>query len=206
MTLFEDMSEKKLLDKLESMFEEKKPSILKKIFSKVNLATKQFRDIWLSWWEGELPPRQEVDLILVVADSIDVYLIGIEVEYFKTRKKNPYVGLEQAISFSLFGFNYLVLWHIFAPNLQNNTAESYVRPIRELVDGLNLPINYIATKIFEDETFEFFAPFSTSYRYDARYLLSRLIELCRKKPNPLLYSSEVQQRRDVLKVILKIPR
>ena len=74
------MDEKQLLDLLKNLFEEKKPLTLKKVFAKVNLATKRFKDIWSSWWEGELPPRQEVDLIFVFLDSGEVLLVGAEVE------------------------------------------------------------------------------------------------------------------------------
>lgn len=203
-----DMSENQLLDLLEELFEEKKPSTLKKVFAKVNLATKQFREIWSSWWEGEVPPRQEVDLILVLSIKGEVSLIGVEVEYFKDAKRNPYRGLEQALSFGIFGFDILVLWHIFTADLENRTVESYVKTVRELIEGFNLPLVYFATKIFEDRKFEFFSPFSSSYRYEAADALNYLLNYSMSEGgrNPLLYREEVRQRRNVLKVILKIPK
>ncbi|MEM0171809.1 MAG: hypothetical protein QXJ62_02190 [Nitrososphaeria archaeon] len=204
----EKIDEKQLLDQLKELFEEKRSSALKKVFAKVNLATKQFKDIWSTWWEGEVSPRQEIDLILVFSDPVyeEVSIIGVEVEYFRGAKKNPYGGLEQALSFSLFGFDSLVLWHIFTPIIENRVVESYVKTVSELVEGLNLPLVYFATKFFENREFEFFSPFSSSYHYEADSVLTSLLEYCKKKRNSLLYKEEVKRRRDVLKVILKIPR
>ena len=203
-----DMGENQLLDLLKELFEEKKPSTLKSVFAKVNLATKQFRYIWSSWWEGEVPPRQEVDLILALSINGEVLLIGVEVEYFRDTKRNPYRGLEQALSFGLFGFDSLVLWHIFTAELENKTVESYVKTVRELIEGFNLPLVYFATKFFEDRKFEFFSPFSSSYHYEVADALDILLEHSTswEKRNPLLHREEVEQRRNVLKVILKIPK
>ena len=190
-----EIGEKQLLDLLKRIFEEKKPPTLKNVFAKVNLATKQFKDIWSSWWEGELPPRQEIDLIFTFLDSGEVSLIGVEVEYFKNDRKNPYKGLEQALAFSLFGFDSLVLWHIFAPELENKIIENYVKTVRELLEGFNLPLVYFATK-FSENKFEFFSPFSSSLQYEAMDVLSSLLDYCKEKRNPILYKEEVRQRRN----------
>ncbi len=198
--------EKQLLDMLRGLFEEKKPPTLKNVFAKVNLATKRFKDIWSNWWEGELPPRQEIDLIFVFLDySREVSLIGVEVEYFKDAKKNPYNGLEQALSFGLFGFDSIVLWHIFATKFENRVVENYVKTVSELIEGYELPILYLATK-FSENKFELFSPFSTSLQYEADGFLHLLSNYCKERRNPLLSKEDVRQRRNVLKVILKIPR
>jgi len=204
--MLEKMNEKRLLDKIGYLLEENKIFSLKKIFVKINLSTKEFREIWSSWWEEEIPPRQEVDLILVFANSIEkIRIVGIEVKYFKDKGRSPYSGLDQVLSFSLFGFDSLVLWHIFSPNLENTLIENHKKPIMELIDGLNLPITYIATKIFEDNIFELFAPISISSKYDVNSLLIYLENLIKNKQNPLLFNEEIGRRRKVLKIILKIP-
>ncbi len=200
----EKIDEKKLINKLRDLLWEKKSDNLKKIYTRVNLATKRFRDIWSDWWEEEIPPRMEVDLIPVFSEFNKVILPGIEIEFFKDKKRNPYKGLEQTLSFGLFGFDSLVLWHIFDPKLQNKTVDSYVKPIQEVIEGFNLPIVYIATK-FEEDKFEFFAPLYSSSKFEPDYLLRYLENLCKNKQNPLISKEEIQKRRDVLKIILKIP-
>ena len=201
----EKMDEKKLITRLRDLLWEKKTSSLKKIYARVNLATKQFQEIWSDWWEEEIPPRMEVDLIPVFSDSYDVILVGVEVEFFREKRRNPYKGLEQALSFGLFGFDSLVLWHVFASTLENKIIDSYVRPVKEIVEGLNLPIVYFATKIENRDKFEFFTPWYSSIQYEADYIIRNLEKSCKEKKNPLLYKSEVKNRRKVLKTILKIP-
>ena len=202
--MIEKVTEKMLLDILKDLFERKRTSNLRKVLAKVNLSTKRFQEIWEDWWEGETPPKEEVDLILVFQELDKPFLVGIEVEYFRGRR-SPYSGLEQVLSYGLFGFDSLVLWHVFAPSLENKFIERYVKPVRELVEGFNLPVVYIATKFFEDGNFEYFHPFSTSFKYSAIDLLSNLKRSCINKTNPLLYNDEVRKRKDVLKVILNIP-
>ena len=201
----EKMDEKKLISRLRDLLWEKKTSSLKKIYARVNLATKQFKEIWSDWWEEEIPPRMEVDLIPVFSDSYDVILVGVEVEFFREKRRSPYKGLEQALSFGLFGFDSLVLWHIFSSTLENKIIDSYVRPVKEIVEGLNLPIVYFATKIENRDKFEFFTPWYSSIQYEADYIIRTLEKSCKEKKNPLLYKSEIKNRRKVLKTILKIP-
>jgi hypothetical protein len=198
------IDEKKLIAKLKNLLWEKRTSDLKKIYARVNLATKKFHEIWSDWWEEEIPPRMEVDLIPVFSGANKVILVGVEVEFFPEKRRSPYKGLEQALSFGLFGFDSLVLWHIFSSELENKTIDGYVNPIKEVIEGFNLPIVYLATKIEEDE-FEFFAPIYSSSKFEADYLIRYLEKLCRNKQNPLISKKEIQKRREVLKIILKIP-
>jgi hypothetical protein len=201
----EKINEKKLITKLRDLLWERKADNLKKIYARINLATKRFRDIWSDWWEEEIPPRMEVDLIPIFSDANKVILAGIEVEFFPEKKRrSPYKGLEQALSFGLFGFDSLVLWHIFSSELENKTIDGYVNPIKEVIEGFNLPIVYLATKLEEDR-FEFFAPLYSSSKFEPDYLLRYLENLCRNKQNPLISKKEIQRRREVLKIILKIP-
>ncbi|MEM3480932.1 MAG: hypothetical protein QXP84_08075 [Candidatus Korarchaeum sp.] len=196
------VSERQLLDRLKELFEGSNYSHLRKVFAKVNLSTKEYGEIWSDWWEDEPPPREEVDLILVFSDS-EVSLIGVEVEHFRG-KRSPYRGLEQVLSFGLFGFDSLVLRHIFDPELENRSVERYVKAAGELIEKFKLPVVYIATKFSEDK-FEFFFPFPSSYQYEINSFLEFLLNYCKKKRNPLSDDDEVKRRRSVLKLILRIP-
>lgn len=122
--------------------------------------------------------------------------------------KNVYFveGLQQTLSFGLFGFDSLVLWHVFPKEMENKSIEERVRHTNEIIEGFSLPIVYFATK-FADDGFEFFAPLElySSAIVDANYLLKNLRDFCDKKRNPLLNSEDVQNRKKTLKVLLKIP-
>ena len=211
-------TEKSLVRNLAQVFEEKKPSRLKRIFAHTNLTTKKFKDIWMSWWETDVPPRLEVDFIFAFEDIKKVIdnllLVAVEVEFFRDIRKSFYDGLQQVLGFSLFGFDSLVLWHIFHERISDEDIKSRVNAINEIINGFDLPIVYMATKINEKSEFRFFAPIE-SYAYNKPdYLISYLMKLCSDKRNPLLsvdkkpfgpFREEVRKRRKTLKVMLKIP-
>lgn len=204
----EERTERALVRDLNALFEQRKPSSLKKLFIHTNFATKKFRDIWSEWWETEIPPKLEVDMIPVFEDVEDqVLLVGVEVEFYKDQTKSFCDGLQQILSFGIFGFDSLVLWHIFAETMENKTIEKYVRAAREIIDGFDLPIVYVATKLIGTEKFEFFAPsqFYSSTIHEADFLLSAMRDRCLAKRNPLLDRDEIERRKRMLKVLLKIP-
>ena len=203
----ESLKEKALVRHLKELFEREPPTFLKKIYAHVNLSTKKFREIWSQWWQGEAPPRLEVDMVPLFELREDVLLCGVEVEFFRNESKNFTDGLQQAISFGLFGFDSLVLWHIFSETMKNSEIDGYARPMREIVEGLDLPIVYFATKLSENNRFEFFAPsnYYSSTMVEPSFLLKRMKDECEKKKNPLLKNQRVLNARKTLKIILKIP-
>ena len=210
MNMEELKTEREVVKRLRDLLLERKSSRLRKIFIHTNLATKKFHEIWSEWWKTAIPPRLEVDMIPVFEDMTDlneVFIVGVEVEFFKGRAKNLYDGLQQALSFGLFGFDSLVLWHIFSEQLENKTIDEYVKPVKEMVEGFKLPIVYLATKLTHKLEFEFFAPWElySSSKIDAKYLLSSMRDLCNKTRNPLLNRGEVERRKRILKLILRIP-
>ncbi len=136
-------NEKELVRSLKKHFEEKRLPILKKTFVHTNLSTKGFQDIWSDWWETQPPPRLEVDMILAFEDVDDpkkVFLVGVETKFFQDRKRDFYEGLQQVLSFGLFGFDSLVLWHIFSEEVDNSIIEDCVKSVREIIDGFGLPV------------------------------------------------------------------
>jgi hypothetical protein len=204
------MNERELVKNLKVMFENAGIFPLKKVYVHINLATKKFRDIWSEWWDDEgAPPRTEADMILLFKDmsSSEILMVGVEVKFFKDRTGSLCEGLQQALSLGLFGFDSLVLWHIFSETAENRKIDRYSRAVLETIEGLNLSVVYIATKLIEHDKFEFFAPSSlySSTPRDASFLLSSLEKLCTEKRNPLLESEDVKRRRNVLKINLRIP-
>lgn len=200
-------NEKQLVRHMKGLFEKNKPSFLKKIFVHTNLSTKRFRDIWSEWWQSEVPPRLEVDMIPVFEDRTDIHIAGVEVEFFKDKSKNFTDGLQQAISFGLLGFDSLALWHIFSEKMENSDIEGYTRSMKEIMDGFHLPVVYFATKLVDGNKFEFFAPwkFYSSTGIEPNHFLKLLKEDCEKKRNPLLSKEDVEKARKMLKIMLKIP-
>lgn len=202
--------ERELVRSLKGLFEKSGSSILKKLYINVNLATRKFRELWSEWWESEVPPRLEIDMIPVFEDATklkEVFIPGIEVEFFRDKTKTFVDGLQQALSFGLFGFDSLVLWHVFPEKMESKSIEERVRHANEIIEGCHLPIVYFATRLAEQDKFEFFAPWSfySSIPRDTNYLLTNLRKCCDEKRNPLLGKEEVEKRKKMLKVLLKIP-
>jgi hypothetical protein len=201
------MQEKQLVKRLKRLLEGSPTRTFRKVFAHTNLSTKQFRDIWSDWWQEGVPPRTEVDLIPVFAEGEDVALVGIEVEYFRSKKESFIKGLDQALSFALFGFDSVGLWHVFSEEFAASDVEKVVGPTVTLIKEMNLPVVYLATKLIDGEKFEFFAPlrYWSSLHFDASRVLKILEDEYRQKRNPLLYKESVQRARKTLKVVLKIP-
>ena len=204
----EERTERALVRDLKALFEERKPASLRKLFIHTNFATKNFRDIWSEWWETEIPPKLEVDMIPVFEDVEDqVLIVGVEVKLYKGQTMSFCDGLQQILSFGIFGFDSLILWHIFAETMETRTIERYVGAAQEIVEGFKLPVVYLATKLIGTDRFEFFAPsqFYSSTIHEAEFLLAAMRDRCLAKRNPLLDRDEIERRKRMLKVLLKIP-
>lgn len=212
------MSERSFVNKLyELILNEKqlgKHGWLRKVYKNKNLSTKEFQDIWLEWWKGALPPRTEVDIILVFEDPMEILdkaFIGcIEIEYFATKdvsKKNFYEGLQQALAFSIFGFDGLSLWHVFSSEVEENIIKNYANTIEELINGFRLPIFYLATKILSEDELKMKCFKPIQLERNIEYFIDWLNSYWMKKENrnPLLVSDEIKNRRKILKMLLKIP-
>lgn len=202
------MNEKELVRNLKSLFEDAKYPRLSKIYIHTNLATRKFHELWEEWWKSSAPPKLEVDMIFVFMkiQNQDVLIPAVEVKYFKD-VRDFREGIQQTLSFGLFGFDSLVLWHIFPEEMNKEEAKSIVKPCKEIIDGFGLPIVYFATCITKDNKFELFAPWEwgSSIDINAYQMIGHLKDETMKKTNPLISDDEVQKRRRLLKVLLKIP-
>ena len=200
------MNEKELVKEIKRIAEERDINFVKKIFTHFNLGTSKFEELWKDWWEKETPPRMEVDMIFVFVDSDGIIIPGVEVKYFREKEKF-YYGIEQTMAYSLFGFDSIVLWHIFDESMESHIIEGYVKAMAEIMKGFSLPFVYFATKMHEDMKFESFHPskFYSSQKLDIVSVLERLKEVCKEAKNPLLENDDVKKRKRVLKTILRIP-
>jgi hypothetical protein len=225
-----NLSEGKFINKLyELIIKEKelgKHELLRKVYKNKNLSTKEFQDIWAEWWKGRLPPRTEVDIILAFEDQMEVLdkaLIGcMEIEYFSIKKnkikKNFYAGLQQILAFSIFGFDGLCLWHVFSPDIEENVIENYAKAMGELIYGYKLPIFYSAAKILDEKELRMISFYPLQLK-EGKVILLQVDEekidhfinmlnkhwMKKENRNPRLEDNEVRNRRNLLKMLLKIP-
>jgi len=222
----EGMNERRVVTNVDGLLKEAKErnqiSGLKFHRRYTNLATKAFDDVWSRWWAGTPPPRLEVDLILVFEDHLklvdDALILAIEVEYFSQKgSKNFFEGLQQAQAFAIFGFDGLVLWHLFEAGMKKEEIGSSVQATKEILDGFSLPIVYFACQISKNSKLKCYVPGTYSEEgEDVSYLLSWMRNLCLQNRNPMLFpdklpahrrelSNEVRRRRRVIKTVLGIP-
>ena len=208
------MKEKELTIKsykelLEKKRNQNKPYSLKSVHKHVNFASRKFSTIWSNWWGGETPPSMEVDLVLIFEDikraHDEALIVGVEAEYVETLKKNFFVGIDQIIAFSLFGFDGLCFWHCFSEEIPDEGIESYVNAVKEIFGGFDLPIFYLATKIKPENKFECFAPMRLRGNQEIDYLIDWLRNYCDEHRNPILKSTIVKNRRKTLKTLFRLP-
>jgi len=212
------LSERSFVNKLyEAIIQNKKAGKLhwlRKAYKHKNLSTKEFQQIWSEWWKGIIPPRTEVDLILVFEDLIkliDEALVGCtEIEYFSSKdvgKKSFFEGLQQTMAFAVFGFDGLSLWHIFSSDVKDEIIENYSNTLEELIKGFKLPIFYLPTKILNEKelTLKCFKP--SQLERTADYFIDSLYSywMRMENRNPLLQNGKVKDRRKVVKTLLRIP-
>jgi hypothetical protein len=191
----------------------------KVVYSRVNLATKGFEDVWRVWWSGELPPKLEVDLVLAFEDIHceidDALLVGVEVKYFKLDQggkitSNFYEGLQQALAYTLFGFDGVSLWHTFHSNLPDETVRSYSQAMKRLIDEFKLPVFYLATRLIPQGNairLECFAPAPLlepmGLDYFVRWMKNYFTD--KEMRNPMRQDREVLRRRNSIKALFQIP-
>jgi len=202
------VNEKALVKRLKDMFEDSEHPELDRVFVHVNLATKRFHELWEEWWASKALARLEVDMIPLFRGSEGPLMPAVEVKYFRdTGPRDFREGLGQALSFGLFGFDSLVLWHLFPGDMPREDVESITKPCRELVEGFKLPVSYLATRLTDDGRFEFSAPWEwySSVDVDAYRMIDEIRKASLKERNPLLDEEEVIRRRKALKVLLRIP-
>jgi len=211
--------EKTLISRVYEELNNNKPYRLKKLYKFVNLANKNFENIWSGWYKGQTPPKLEVDIILAFEDSQKVVdkalIIGVEVKYFKDFR-GFYKGLGQILSYSVFGFDGLSLWHLFSKDVEDNKIQIFAKATEEVIKGFNLPIFYLCGRIIDEEELKLksFAPIGNiegNIKYFVDLMRNHITD--RNNRNALLFESkpfgpnskEIKRRRNILKIILEIP-
>jgi hypothetical protein len=210
-------SEKQFVDYVFLAFQSS--GALKAVFKRINLAARRFEEVWKVWWSGEVPPKLEVDLVLAFEDWARVIdealLVAIEVKYFKSGQKsksslNFYEGLQQALAYTLFGFDGVSLWHMFDSNLSDETVRSYSQAMASLINEYKLPVLYLASQVASAGDEVRVVHYTSVWLHEPQELGYALRSYKHyfadaTKRNPLLKDDEVRRRRSTIKTMLGIP-
>lgn len=210
--------ERELIKKICANLDQDKPYSLKRIEKPFNIANKGFEDVWKGWYGGEAPPKLEVDIITVFEDIRkkidDALIIATDVKFFKDFKNRGfYEGIGQILSYSIFGFDGLSLWHLFDKNMEDNKIQNFSNATEEILRGFNLPVFYLCGRVVDEEKLivKSFAP--SNIEEDVKYFVGWMHNYVGENRNVLLfeskplgpYAEEIQRRRKTLKVTLQIP-
>ena len=76
----------------------------------------------------------------------------------KKQWRQSFLEIGQALRDLLYGFDAAVLWHLFAEGFSDEEIQKYTCMCAEVIEKLKLPIVYFATKLTEQDRFEFFKP------------------------------------------------
>lgn len=175
----------------------------------VNLATEPWRKIWENWYSRRFPPKLEVDLILILGESGRVFekasIIAVECKYFQGETQRFFVGIQQALAYSLLGFDGLSLWHIFSEKTERHLIPTKSTPVLQILGGFDLPVFYAAFKT-EKSGVNIVCPNGLGQSGVSELAAeTRAFFSGGRNRNPLLSHSDIIKRRNVLKVLLGIP-
>ena len=201
--------ETKIITTLFNLFKQTKS--IKRVVKGENLKRAGFKEA-LNWLQSETPWISITpDLMLFYEDysvrTDEPIIVAIETKYLKTETKGKwrevFRQIGQPLRNLIFGFNSVVLWHLFAAGIDDEKIKKFTDICEEVITKLNLPIVYLATKITNDEL-RIYKPWDIKSQ-NIDYIASSIKEMCSKKINPLLYDQEVIKRRRAIKTALNIP-
>jgi hypothetical protein len=186
---------------LAGLIREKLTPDFKKVYSNVNPASSKFYPHWEEWFGQPVPCAQpQIDLLLV--DS-RLWLLAVELKYFRKTKgkiSHPfYAGIGEALALLRFGFMVVSLWHFFDDQLALEETEKLRRSCSQLIQSLELPIEYSGVKIEKgDAQIQFrqlYADDSEAEGLPSPY----------GRSNPFRSNIDSQRIQDFLRNALKIP-
>jgi len=204
--------ENKIVDKIAEILNKDKPWNLRRVRSRVNLFYEGFKNDIEKWYGKDNIQTLEMDLLFGF-ESLpkhldpnvidDTTLVAAEVKFFKElRKRHFREGIEQSLAYALFGPDKLCLWHLFSNDIKNERVQEFTSAANELIEGLKLPIIYIAGKISNEEKMLIKGVYSSvnDYESELKSFIHPLSEA--RKRNPLLANEKVRKRREILKALL----
>lgn len=216
--------ESKIITKLFALL--KSSNKFKKVFKGESINTKVIGEV-LGWNRGTAPWALTVPDLILASDNYqkepdDVFLLAIETKYFprdasssKKRWRQSFREIGQPLRDLLYGFDAVVLWHLFSEIVNDQDIEKYTSMCIEVVEKLKLPVVYFATKLTEQDQFAFFQPWQSQKMLplpDGSYVAECLRNINTErnrsyhaKMNPLLQDEKVIRMRKAVKSVLRIP-
>lgn len=159
-------------------------------------------------------PLIEPDLIIIFEDYKEIIdknlIVAAEIKYFKPKTntdlnkhlRQAYREFGQPLRNLIYGFDSIILWHIFHEKIEDEKAKVYATTINETIKKLNLPMLYFATKFSEDK-FKFYQPWDIDYQ-NTEYVVRNFKSSCNNTRN-LLPRKEIEEYRNAIKVAIGIP-
>lgn len=158
------------------------------------------------------------DFILVFKDYSseridDYHIVAVETKWFKLRNINDnlrkaYRNFGQPLRNYIYGFDSIILLHIFDQNIEDNKAMEYSETVKNSIKMLELPVVYTSIQMWEKNVFSIYQPINIDLK-DIEYFVSYLSRLTRDVRNPIfknkLFKDNILKRRAVLKVSLNLP-
>jgi hypothetical protein len=198
----------------------------KKVFKGESIKSKGINEL-LDWNRTGAPWALSVPDLILASDNYhnapdDVFLLAIETKYFprdasssKKQWRQSFREIGQPLRDLLYGFDAVVLWHLFSENADDRDVEKYTGMCAEVIEKLKLPVVYFATKLTAQSQFAFFQPWrseKTLALLDGTYVAECLRNInterngsYRAKMNPLLEDEKVKRMRKAVKSVLRIP-
>jgi len=109
--------------------------------------------------EQRHPLQPDIDILFY--DNREKCLHAVELKYFAPYKGRTrlsyYEGIDEALALLLYGVDYAHLWHFFirdVPDTAYHYSEivlRYAKAVKNLVEGLDLPIGYEARTVWIEE-------------------------------------------------------
>ena len=198
----------------------------KKVFKGEAIRGKGIGEV-LGWNGAGTPWALTVPDLIVASDNFyktpdDVFLLAIETKYFpkgaasgKRHWRQSFREIGQPLRDLLYGFDAVVLWHLFSETIADDDIRKYTAMCGEVIEKLKLPVVYFATKLTKQNQFAFFQPWQSEKtlplsRID--HVAECLLQIGRErggsyraKVNPLLIDEKVIGMRRAVKSVLHIP-
>lgn len=206
--------ESKLRNLINELIKGKVTSGLRGVYTENNINKKTYGEVLKKYFDIEPPKFLAIpDIILVFEESgNDFRIVAIELKYFRFTKKErernkkfreAFREIGQPLRYYIFGYDAVVLWHVFHNEFDDNEILPYSKLVEEVIEKLKLPIGYFPTKILSDNMFRVYN-LQTPANYSFESLLRWIKNVSERLQNPIS-DDQIYKRRKALKTALKIP-
>lgn len=207
--------ERKLRDLVKELINDQVTISLRSVYTEGNIDRGAYEKALKEYFDIEPPKILAIpDLIFVFEEPSkdDFQIVAVELKYFKFAEKEErnkkfrraFREIGQPLRYYIFGYDAVVLWHVFQNEFDDNEILPYSKLVEEVIEKLKLPIEYFPTKILSDNMFRVYKLYSP-LDYLLESLLIWIRNVSKDIQNPMSGDDQVYKRRRALKIALKIP-